>query len=122
MISRRRLHLVLTLLMPLLLLRALLPAGYMVAAAEDGPRMVLCSAGLAGLGAPAGDSPHELPAAADDCAFAHAAVYAPAPQRMPGSLAPALELRFLSQSSDDLPPSTGPPRGFRARAPPALFL
>jgi hypothetical protein len=122
-ISRRHMYLVLTLLMPLLTLRALLPAGYMVSAAGDGPRIVLCSEGLAGWNAAADESRHDqLPAAADDCPFALASLHAPPPHVVTRSFAPTLVSAFLSQSSDQLPPATGPPRQYSARAPPAFLL
>lgn len=121
-ISRHRLYLVLTLLMPLLTLRALLPAGYMVSAAHDGPRIVMCSEGLAALNAPADDSQHPQPASADgDCAFAHAAASAPPPHYIAGAFVPALDVAFLSAVTDSLPPATGPPRQAGARAPPAFL-
>ncbi len=123
MISRRHMYLVLTLLMPLLTLRALLPAGYMASPSSDGPRIVLCSGGLAAWNTPAGDSRHnQLPAAAEDCPFALAAMHAPPPHVVLRNFAPALQTRFLSRSADELPPTTGPPRQSGARAPPATFL
>lgn len=122
--SRRRLYLVLTLLMPLLTLRALLPAGYMVAAEGDGPRIVMCSGGLAAWSAPADSDPHHPQPAAggEDCAFAHAAMNAPPPHWVAGELVPALQVRFFASASDSLPPATGPPRQGGARAPPIAFL
>jgi hypothetical protein len=116
-------YLVLTLLMPLLTLRALLPAGYMVSGASDGPRIVLCSEGFAALHAPANDPRHDqLPAAGDDCPFALATAHAPPPHVVVRDFAPLLEIQFLSQSAAGLPPSTGPPRQSGARAPPANIL
>jgi hypothetical protein len=124
-ISRRHLYLVLTLLMPLLTLRALLPAGYMVAAAGDGARIVLCSEGFAALHAPADASQQPQPAGDGDgdgdCAFAHAASSAPPPHYVAGAFIPALEVGFRSAVADALPPATGPPRHAGARAPPAFL-
>lgn len=116
-------YLVLTLLMPLLTLRALLPAGYMVSAAGDGPRIVLCSEGLAGWHAAADESRHDqLPAAGDNCPFALSGMHAPPPHVAVLGFAPALVSTFLQQPSAELPPATGPPRNSGARAPPAFLL
>jgi hypothetical protein len=120
--SRRHLYVLLTLL-PLLTLRALLPAGYMVAADGEGPRIVMCSDGLAASQSPSNDSRHDqLPAAGEECPFALAAMHAPPPHEVVRVFAPTLETLFFAQTSDELPPSTGPPRLSGARAPPALFL
>jgi hypothetical protein len=122
-ISRRHMYLVLTLLMPLLTLRALLPAGYMVSADGHGPRIVLCSEGMAGWKAASEDSRHDqLPDASPDCVFAHAAVHAPPPQVVVRDFAPLLLARFVSLSFAELPPATGPPRQYGARGPPSYFL
>jgi hypothetical protein len=123
-ISRHRRYLLLLLLMPLLTLRALLPAGYMIAAAGDGPRMVLCSAGLAAWSAPADSDPHhpQPTAGGEDCAFAHAAASAPPPHFAPGEWIPAFEAQRIAAVTDRLPPATGPPRAAGARAPPTAFL
>jgi hypothetical protein len=119
-ITRRRLHLVLTLLLPLLTLRALLPTGYMVSAAQDGPRIVMCSAGLLAWHAAADDARHQHPAAAEDCLFAHAAVSAPPPHYVIGAAIAAPAMQFVAQVSKGLPPATGPPRQTSARAPPFI--
>jgi hypothetical protein len=118
-ISRRRLHLVLTLLLPLLTLRALLPAGFMVSAAADGPRIVMCSEGLAAWSAAAEDSRHPQPAASGgDCLFALSAASAPPPQYVASGTVPVLNILFLPTVSGEPPHSTGPPRESGARAPP----
>jgi hypothetical protein len=121
-ISRRRIHLLLTLLLPLMALRALLPAGYMVSATDHGARVVMCSGGFASLDTPAGDTGHQQPASYDDCAFAHAAYSAPPPQMVALAIVPTFDVRFVSQTADQLPPATGPPRSTGARAPPAILL
>lgn len=79
-LTRRRLHLVLALLLPLLALRALLPTGYMPVTEGGELRFALCSAGLAGPAtdeAPAGDQ--QLPPNSDSCPFALASAMAPPP-------------------------------------------
>jgi hypothetical protein len=120
--TRRRLYLILTLL-PLLTLRAMLPVGYMVSADGDGPRIVMCSGVLAAADTASDDSRHDqLPAAGEDCPFALAAMHAPPPHDVVRVFAPTLQTIFLTQSPDELPPSTGPPRLSGARAPPATFL
>jgi hypothetical protein len=120
-LTRRRLHLVIALLLPLMALRSLLPAGYMTVAEHGTLRIVMCSAGLA-LSADAGKSStdHQLPGDSGTCSFAHAAVSAPPVQHVVTLLDPPRELLFVSRSVDTLPPATGPPRMAAARAPPAL--
>jgi hypothetical protein len=121
--TRRRLHFVLALLLPLLALRVLLPAGYMATADADGLRIVLCSEGLAAWNTPDGDpAPHQQPDGANDCPFAHAALNAPPPHYLAGAAIASTDLGFIPDLSRALPPSVGPPRTGGARAPPATFL
>lgn len=121
--TRRHRHWVLTLLLPLLALRVLLPAGYMLNAAPDGPRIVMCNAGLAAWSTAATNpADHPAPAASEDCQFAHAAFPAPPPHLVVRVFAPALQVLFTASSTEHLPPSTGPPRRSGARAPPATLL
>ena len=77
-------HLVIALLLPLMVLRAMLPDGYMPVAGSGTLRIVMCSDGLY----PAASDPvseqtpggeHELPADSGNCVFANAAVHAPPP-------------------------------------------
>lgn len=125
LISRRRLHLVLTLLLPLMALRALLPAGYMPVSENGELRVVMCSQGLMQPGDPAdngndrGDG-HQLPPNAGECPFAHAMVAAPPVAATLGIAVPAPVLLFVSRTDGQLPPATGPPRRTPARAPPAF--
>lgn len=114
---RRHLRLVLALLLPLMALRALLPAGTMPVAEDGGLRIVMCSAGLA---QPGDDGDHELPPNAGDCPFAHAATLAPPSQPVIGPFTTPITVRFHSTRATTLPPATGPPRVASARAPPAL--
>lgn len=122
MISRRHLRIAVALLLPLLALRALLPAGYMVANAAGELRIVMCSTGLAAWGAPApampGDHDKPLPDHGDDCPFAHSSMQAPPPYLVHSADAPVPVFLFPSNPSDHIPPATGPPRQHGARAPP----
>ncbi len=83
--TRRRLHLVIALLLPLMVLRAMLPAGYMPVTENGTLRIAMCSDGLySAATVPSSDSTtdrgnHELPAGSGDCAFANAATSAPPP-------------------------------------------
>lgn len=77
MITRRFKRLTIALLLPLLVLRGMLPAGYMTVADEAGLRVVMCSAGLAALHADAAGTPHDLPPNAGECTFALSANGAP---------------------------------------------
>jgi hypothetical protein len=113
--SRRRL--LIALLLPVLALRVLLPAGFMPVSDGGELRIVMCSEGMhlpdAGTG---GDRPD-----GDDmgnCPFASASFNAPLPQFVVVAATPTLSARFISFAADDLPPSTGPPRAAAARAPP----
>lgn len=86
--TRRRLHLVIALLLPLMVLRAMLPAGYMPVTENGMLRIAMCSDGLySAANDPSGDSTtdsgnHELPAGSGDCAFANAAAGAPPPAEL----------------------------------------
>jgi hypothetical protein len=120
-ISRRRLHLVIALLLPLLALRALLPAGYMPSADAGGARLVLCSEGLAAWNTPAHDP--SQPAHGDaggECPFAHAAHYAP-PVYMTGTVPFVRTTAFVAPIRSNLPASSKPVRQGGARAPPAFL-
>lgn len=119
----RRLHLVLALLLPLMALRALLPAGYMPVSEGGELRIAMCSAGLSAPdspdGAPADDG--QLPAATDSCPFAIAGSMAPPPQsgwhvwQIQSEVAPAVP----SASSVPLPTID---RAQSQRGPPALSV
>lgn len=125
MMSRRRLRLVIALLLPLMALRALLPAGYMVAAESGELGIVLCSDGLAAWGTHAPSDPEhddKRQPAGEDCAFANATFNAPVPHLLTSVAAPVPEFRFASVTSTQLPPATGPPRQTGARAPPSTLL
>ena len=78
MIIRRHLHLLIALLLPLMVMRSMLPAGYMPVAEGGVLKMALCSDGLRLPGQPAQDN-HSLPGSSGDCLFAHAAASAPPP-------------------------------------------
>lgn len=85
MFSRSRKSLLAALILPLLVLKGMLPAGYMPSVEEGQLRIVMCSEGLAQQGS--GDDP--LPAsAAPGCAFAVASLAA-LPPTLPAVLAPA---------------------------------
>lgn len=126
MTIRHHIPLLIALLLPLMVMRGLLPAGYM-ASAEDGTlRIVMCSAGLV---APADSSSSEYPAGEDpgnpsvadpgQCLFAHASVPAPPAPLVFFSSVPAPAWR-RTLGSFTLPQSTGPPRSAAARAPPTF--
>jgi hypothetical protein len=119
-ISRRRIRHVIALLLPLMVLRALLPAGFMPVAEHGELRMVMCSAGLALPGTDHSGKGTQDHTGSDSCPFAHAAASAPPTQHVVAITEPLREVRFLSLAIDTLPPATGPPRTAAARAPPAL--
>ncbi|MET0281860.1 MAG: DUF2946 family protein [Steroidobacteraceae bacterium] len=127
--SRRRLHLLVTLLLPFMALRAFLPVGYMVAAPAAGAGqwgLVMCSEGLFPVtdhAAGAAASGHQQPGDADHsdhCPFASAAAPVIPVAATWSVLVASFTLHFISAARDQLPPATGPPRQSPARAPPAL--
>lgn len=121
MVSRRRLHLFIVLLLPLMTLRALLPAGFMPVAEGGELRMVMCGDGLQLPGNVGDDDTgHPAPSDTGDCPFAHGSINAPPVQHVAGIVEPRREVRFLALAVDELPPATGPPRIAAARAPPVL--
>lgn len=123
MITRRPLRLGIALLLPLMALRALLPAGFMPVPDSGGFALVMCSAGLASTaGDPAtSDDDHPRDPGTGLCAFALAASTVPPPTQHTIALVdPLRESRGFQREPDLFPPATGPPRTAAARAPPAL--
>lgn len=113
-VTRSRRHLLIALLLPLLALRALLPAGYMAEAHAGEFRLVMCADGLQ-LPADPGDEGHA--AEEEHCLFAQAAQAAVAVASWVLPATPALS-RTLPGMGHLLAPTTGPPRTDRARGPP----
>jgi hypothetical protein len=115
-LTRHRKDLLLALLLPLIVLRALLPAGFMPVIEDGELRIVMCSDGLQiDTGATDDTGPSH---GGDNCPFAHAAVNAP-PVTTAVIAAGSLHLLLLySFNSSELPLTTGPPRQHGARAPP----
>jgi hypothetical protein len=115
-IDRRHLHLVIALLLPLMVLRGLLPAGFMPAVRNGELRITMCSDGLqTGTRTPQHPDQHIRD---DACPFAVAATLAPPP---------AVEaLRFTVESAHSTQPPAlrsrpaQPPRRPAARGPPAF--
>lgn len=105
-----------------MLLRGLLPAGYMVSAQQGEARIVMCADGLrAATGDHAGtDNGHPDLSGTGDCPFAQAMFHAPPVQSVAAVMAPAGEVHCISSAAEELPPATGPPRQRAARAPPAF--
>lgn len=124
-ISRRHMHLVIALLLPLMVLRAMLPPGYMPVAENGTLRIALCSDGIY----PAADnssdkstgSGHEQPSTSGSCAFANAAASAPPPAALQSVVA-------IEVNAGTVPASTAPTRSASivrvqsARGPPSLSL
>jgi hypothetical protein len=122
-ISRRRLHLLIALLLPLMVVRGMLPAGYMASAEGGKLRIVMCSAGLAPADTRGGtDSGDQTVPDPGHCLFAHAATLVPPVQAQLATVAVPETVQFSSLESTTLPPATGPPRTAAARAPPALRI
>lgn len=123
MICRRHIRLGIALLLPLMVLRGLLPAGYMAVAGEGDLRIVMCAEVLAlpgGADASSGDD-HPPGSGNADCTFAlSAGTLSPPVQPVLAILEPLRQVRFLSSAAEQLPPATGPPRVAPARAPPRL--
>jgi hypothetical protein len=78
-------HLVIALLLPLMVLRAMLPAGYMPVAENGTLRIAMCSDGFQPAATDhsgdqqSGSGDHQLPSGSGDCPFANAAMNAPPP-------------------------------------------
>ena len=116
-------RLTIALLLPLMVLRAALPSGFMPVADQGGFRIVLCSDGLL-LPAMAGDAaadPHPDSGSPADCVFAHCAMAALVTHQAADTVASRAGFRFIVAFADNNPPATGPPRTATARAPPALL-
>lgn len=119
MFSRRHTRGWIALLLPLMLLRALLPAGYMPVAVDGELRIVMCSAGLALIADTGNTGDHTQPSDDGSCLFAHAAAFAP-PAAAPCCAVAPPSLSFDASLITELPPATGPPRATSARAPPSF--
>ena len=117
MIARRRIRGWIALLLPLMLLRALLPAGYMPVAAQDGLHIVMCSDGLADRTDTAPGPDHSQAPEGSHCLFAHAAAFAP-PLAQAGIPAAVSIASFTGLDPASGSAATGPPRLHFARGPP----
>jgi hypothetical protein len=121
-IARRHIHLLIALLLPLMVMRGMLPAGYMPVADGGAIKMALCSDGLQ---QPSGDGDTDnrhLPGSNGDCLFAHAASIAPPAQSVVIATGLTELFYFIPAESISQPPATGPPRLTAARAPPAFLI
>lgn len=114
---RRHLHTVIALLLPLMVLRAILPPGYMPVATDGGLRIVMCSAGLVTQADAGTGTDHSQVSDGGSCLFAHAATFAP-PGAAPCCAALPPALSFDVPLAAQLPLPTGPPRFAAARGPP----
>jgi hypothetical protein len=118
---RRHLHLLVALLLPLIVVRSLLPEGFMPVAEDGQIRMVLCSEGLQ---APAGDrdpGDHPLAGSSGDCLFAHAS--SPAPPSVIVAVPLSVVVTNDVVAAAQLPrPADTILRSQFARGPPALTL
>jgi len=114
-ITRRSKRLWIALLLPLLALRAMLPAGHMPVAADGELHIVMCSAGLAAQSEPG--SGDRQPIGDGGCLFAHAASFAPPSEVIRSQLAPP-SLSFDIPLGVQRPLSTSPYRFAAARGPP----
>jgi hypothetical protein len=118
-------HLVIALLLPLMVLRAMLPAGYMPVAENGTLRIAMCSDGIyraaTDHNSDKSGSGHEQSSASGSCAFANAVVSAPPPAALQFIVAIAVD-------AGTIPASTAPTRPASivrvqsARGPPSLSL
>ncbi|HMA11998.1 MAG TPA: hypothetical protein VKO83_08925 [Steroidobacteraceae bacterium] len=119
MIARRHLHLLIALLLPLMVMRGMLPAGYMPVAEGGVLKMALCSDGLKLPSDNGGQDHHRLPGSSGDCLFAHAAASAPPP-----SIVALPAPGFTGGQSTGIPAAQQAasviPRAQSSRGPPAL--
>lgn len=118
MIARRHLRLLIALLLPLMVVRGMLPAGYMPVAEPGGIRMALCSEGLHGPAETGGSNHHRLPGGGGECLFAHAGPSAPPPAAIaPASTGFSSALAVASRAEQR--PTSVLPRAQWSRGPPA---
>lgn len=120
-ITRRHLHLAIALLLPLMVLRALLPAGYMPVAGDGAPRLVMCSGGFAALSGDSDGTDESLPQIAQNCLFAHASSAAPPPARVVVSVLPLSQFTAKTQAAAPFH-ITSIQRAQGPRGPPAFHL
>ena len=119
MIARRHIHLLIALLLPLMVMRGMLPAGYMPVADGGVFKIAMCSDGLQ---QPLGDGDTDnrhLPGSSGDCLFAHAAASAPPPSMIALAApvfvdAQSTEILAAQQTTRVIPRAQSP------RGPPAL--
>lgn len=119
MISRRHLHLLIALLLPLMVVRGLLPTGYMPLAENGVLKMALCSDGLQRPSDAGNNDNHPLPGSNGDCLFAHAAASAPPPSLL-ALPAPLVVAGQAPESAAAQQTATVIPRAQSQRGPPAL--
>jgi hypothetical protein len=119
--SRSRKQLLVLLLLPLLALKALLPAGYMLSPEDGRLRVVMCSQGLAALTTPAHEGDDAPAGDMPVCGYAIAAVAAPPPVLASAWL--PVRAAQLPEAVDSLPTAAISLRRYQSpRGPPALFL
>lgn len=136
--TRAHRHLLIALLLPVLVFRALLPAGFMPAADAAGFRLVMCSEGLAAIAshghegasaaghhhgspaAPGHDTPQEDGSGRGDgpCLFALSALNVPPVEFLALRSEPLYLASFTAAPASTLPAATGPPRQASVRGPP----
>lgn len=115
--SRRRL--LTFLLLPVLALRVLLPAGFMPVVEGGEVRIGLCPEGMHMPGhAHDGDDGQPEERRMGKCPFANAGSTAPPPQFLPSRAMLVPAFRFHPPAAAEQPPAAGPPREAAARAPP----
>lgn len=118
MIARRHIRLLVALLLPLMVLRGLLPEGYMPVAEHGQLRMALCSDGVQPI--PDGEpGSHTRRAPRTDCSFALAASLAP-PATPTVFVPPAPAAGPAHQSASQRLRAEPPSRYKSARGPPAF--
>jgi hypothetical protein len=124
MTSHRKSNLI-WLLLPLLALRALVPAGFMLDASSDGLSMVICSGGVYktvsvdhGDQAPVTDHGQQTQHGDSICPFAVAATGAPAPSALPMVLGALSAIGIVANDVAEFHSLFGPSRVQQSRAPP----
>jgi hypothetical protein len=117
-IARRHLHLLIALLLPLMVMRGMLPVGYMPVAEGGAFKMALCSDGLQLPGESDQDN-HKLPGSGGDCLFAHATASAPPPSIIALAAPEFMDTRSTGPSAAQQTAGVIP-RAQSSRGPPAL--
>jgi hypothetical protein len=120
-VTARRRALLIALLLSVMAVRALLPAGYMPVGGPQGLQVAMCSDGLQLLSDTRSEpADHGRLAGTGECHFSHGGAKAPPPHLLTLAALQAPMASQLTFANNEPSPAIGPPRVTTARAPPAI--